>query len=102
MIATLVIGGYAFAMLLMGRLAYRAIREDSGGGAPPIDAALDGAMALIVGLFWPLVLPVAVIMWHPKPTTAEISAALSEREMENRRLQRKITELERELGIGAS
>jgi hypothetical protein len=100
MIAVFVISGYTCAMLLMGRIAYGAIREDSGSHG--IDAALDGMIAFFVGLLWPLVLPIAIVMWRPKPTTAEIRAALSERETENRDLQRRIDQLERELGIGAS
>jgi hypothetical protein len=103
MIATLVIGGYILVMLAVARLIYGAMREDDimapEGRA---DEAMSAALALITSLLWPLAVPVALIMWHPKPTAAETRAALSERETENRKLQGRITELERELGIGAS
>lgn len=96
-----IIGGYALIVLIAARFAYRPVREDFGSD-DATDRFMGAVVALIAGLFWPLALPVAIIMWHPKPTAAETEAALYEREMENRQLQRRIAELERELKIGGT
>jgi hypothetical protein len=101
MIAWAIVSGYVLAMLITGRFVYRAMREDM---AP--DDAVDGfmyaAVSLFAGMLWPFAIPVAIIMWHPKPTSAEVESELAERRLENGKLQRRINELERELGIGAS
>jgi hypothetical protein len=101
MTAWAIVSGYVLAMLITGRFAYRAVREDMGS-ADPIDRFMGAAVSLFAGMLWPLALPVAIVMWHPKPTSAEVEAELAERRVENGKLQRRITELERELGIGAS
>jgi hypothetical protein len=103
MTAMFVIGGYALVMLAFARRIYNALREDEiMAPDDSFDAAMTASMSLLISIFWPLVIPVAVIMWHPKPTAAETREALYERETENRDLQRRIDQLERELGIGAS
>ena len=102
MIAAAVIGGYVLVMLAVARRVYGVLREDEFTDSDDrFDEVMCATMSLFIGAVWPLAIPVAVIMWHPKPTAAETRAALTERETENRQLQRRIAELERELGIGA-
>jgi hypothetical protein len=103
MIATLVVGGYILVMLAVARRIYGAMREDDIM-APEnrTDEIMTAALSLVTSILWPLAVPLALVLWHPKPTAAETRAALSERETENRKLQGRITELEHELGIGAS
>jgi len=100
-LALVIVGGYVLVILAVARRIYGALRED-GIMAPDdrTDEIMNAFLSLITGLLWPLALPIAVIMWHPKPTAAETRAALTERETENRQLQQRIAELERELGVG--
>jgi hypothetical protein len=103
MITALVIGSYVLIALAAARRISSALREDDIMAPDDrFDEVTNAVMSLFIGIFWPAAIPVALIMWHPKPTAAETRAALSERETENRKLQGRITELERELGIGAS
>lgn len=106
MIAWLIVGGYVLGWLLASRFAYHAIRNDpligETGDDDGIDRAMNGAMAFIVGLFWPLALPVAVVMWRPPPTRGQIAAAEQAHDDEKRALERRIAELERELNLPRS
>lgn len=83
---------YATVTLFAARRVYWALRDhfsDEGG----LDLVMDGTMALLTGLLWPLILPVAVIMWRPRKTAAELQEEIAEHD-------RRIAELEREAGIG--
>lgn len=99
MTAWLIVAGYALASLLAARVVLRALRE-SVPDEDITDAVTSGLIALVCGLFWPLALPIALVLVHPKPTSAEVGAAEREHEAEKRELRRRISELEREMGIG--
>jgi hypothetical protein len=99
--ALAIVGGYILVMLAVARRIYGTMREsESMAPEDRMDAAMIGALSLTISILWPLAIPVALVMWHPKPTAAETRAALAERDDENRQLQRRIAELERELKIG--
>lgn len=95
MIGLLVLAAYEAVAIFAGRIAFRIMRSNDGfGGADDrIDLGFMGFFALFGGQVWPLVLPIAAIMWHPRKTPAELKE-------ENLRMQRRIAELERELGLG--
>ncbi len=59
------------------------------------DAVILAALSMMAGLFWPLALPIALVMWHPRKTPAELREQIGTRDQ-------RIAELERELGIGKS
>lgn len=85
--------GYGVATLAAGRAAFYFIRADEF--MAPDDGTetfLLGALAMITGLFWPLLLPLALVMWHPRKTPAELRERVQARDD-------RIAELERELGM---
>lgn len=91
----LVFAAYEIVALLAGRAAYATVRASDMAPGDNIEAGLVGALAMLVGQFWPLALPVAAVLWHPRRTPDEVLE-------ENRRMQARITDLERELGIGGT
>jgi len=93
MIAAVVIGCYAVAWLVTARLAFYAIRsDDTMAPDDGFEAVMMGLLSVIAGAFWPLALPVALVMWHPRKTPAELQEQIRARD-------RRIAELEREAGI---
>lgn len=85
---------YEIVALLAARVFYGAIRREDGALMDgSVDNALMGLMGLIGGQFWPLALPIALVIWRPKKTPQEVAE-------ENLRMKARIAELERELGIG--
>jgi len=97
----MILGGYALAVLLAARFIHCQMRLVDPPG-DQIDDVLTSVLALIIALFWPLALPVAVVMWRPRKTPAELR-----REVEDCREQITardlcIAELERQLGIAPS
>lgn len=89
MIAAIVAGCYAIIWLFAARRVFYAFRNDHLG--PPddgIDTAMAGLLSLIIGMMWPLALPVALVIWKPRKTPAEFQEQLEARD-------RRIAELER-------
>jgi hypothetical protein len=54
---------------------------------------------MLISIFWPLIVPIAAIMWHPKPTAAQREREIEKQRDEIARQQRRIKNLEYELGI---
>lgn len=92
MIAGIVAGCYAIAWLVTARCVFYAMRADEYAPDDKMDAVLLGILSVFAGLLWPLALPVALVMWHPRKTPAELREQLEARD-------RRIAELEREAGI---
>lgn len=79
---------YAIVALLAARhINYRLRLE-------PCDAVGDAAFAMLLGCLWPLALPLAVVMWRPRQTPAELAEQVRQRD-------ERIAELERDLRIGS-
>ena len=99
MIAAIVLGCYAVAWLLMARRLYgtwRARMKDKGNWYDDIDTGPVMLGALALGLFWPLVPAVFLLIRFmdsaPQMSQAEMRDRLTERD-------RRIAELERAAGI---
>ncbi len=93
MITWIVVAGYTVATLLCGRIVFAAMRaDDTMAPEEGFEAVLLAALSMMTGLFWPLALPVALVMWHPRKTPAELREQIDARDQ-------RIAELERELGI---
>lgn len=91
--------GYPAVALTAARLAYGPVR-DTMGDNDAFDHFMCAFAAMFAGAFWPLAIPIGVIMWHPAKTKAELEAEKAELHCEKFELHRRIAELERELKIG--
>lgn len=93
MIGLVVLIGYVAVWIYTARRILGVLQEDEfTPGEDLIDRGISGALAMLLGLLWPLALPIALVMVKPKPTQKALEA-------ENVRLQRHIAELERESGL---
>jgi hypothetical protein len=96
----IITSGYFIGWFVCARIAYSVMLDEVTFGEPnSIDRFLSATLGMLISIFWPLIVPIAAITWHPKPTAAQ-----REREMEKQRdeialQQRKIRDLEYELGI---
>lgn len=93
MTSLLAIGAYEVAAILAARFLFYALRRTEYGPDDGFEAGLLCALMLMAGQFWPLALPVALVMWKPRKTPQELKD-------EHEAALRRIAELERELGIG--
>lgn len=87
-----IVTAYILLTLVAGRIAYFHMRVADGVEDEGLDRFMTGAMAMLIGSFWPLALPVAIVMWKPAKTPGEIKA-------ERDAMAVRIQELEAELGI---
>jgi hypothetical protein len=87
----LIFAGYCAAALVAARRVYWYMLDDFEAEDGLERAGLT-LLAFVCGVLWPLALPMALIMWAPRPTSREIEA-------EREQMQSRINELERELGI---
>lgn len=90
-----VVLGYGLVSLFAARGVYSYMRSDfmgTSGDWDIGDTVMVGYLALLVGWFWPLILPVAVVAWKPRKSPAERAA-------EKRKQEEYIRKLEKELGI---
>lgn len=85
-----VVVAYEVIAFLAARRAYWSLKPDPDDLTDKFMAAL---VALFGGHFWPVALPVALVLWKPRKTPEQL-------QVENEQMKRHIAELERELGIG--
>lgn len=88
----LLVIAYEVIAVLAARMAYPYLLEDAGTDEA-IERFLAAFMALMGGNFWPLVAPIALVLWRPRKTPEQLQA-------ENEQMKRHIADMERELGIG--
>lgn len=86
----IVVVAYEVIAFLAARRAYWGLDADPDDSA---DKFMSALMSLFGGHFWPVALPVALVLWKPRKTPAQLQA-------ENEQMKQHIAELERELGIG--
>ncbi len=93
MITWIVVACYTVATVLCGRVIFAVMRAEFMTLDNRLEPVMIAVLGMLIGLFWPLALPTALIMWHPKKTPAELREQIDARDQ-------RIAELERELGIG--
>lgn len=93
MTSWIVLAVYVIGFSVCAYRIYPALLADLSYDEGPIDKAVSALLALLISLFWPLALPVTLLILTAKPTDAERTRALDDREANIRRM-------ERELGIG--
>ena len=100
MIAGIAAGCYALAWLVSARIVFYVARQDEYLAPDDgMDYMLLAAMSVLTGLMWPLALPIALVVWHPRKTATELREAAATAEWERQKLATRIAELEREAGI---
>jgi lysylphosphatidylglycerol synthetase-like protein (DUF2156 family) len=91
---------YFIGWFVCARIAYGVMLEEVTFGEPDsIDRFLSATLGMLISIFWPLIVPIAAIMWHPKPTAAQREREIEKQRDEIARQQRRIKNLEYELGI---
>ena len=96
----IITAGYFIGWLVCARIAYRTMLEEVTYGTPDsVDRFLSGTLGALISIFWPLIVPIAIVMWSPRPTVAERERKIEEQRDEIARQQRRIENLEYELGI---
>lgn len=86
----IVVVAYEVIAFLAARRAYWSLDADPDDSA---DKFMSALMSLLGGHFWPVALPVALVLWKPRKTPKQLQE-------ENEQMKRHIADLERELGIG--
>lgn len=81
---------YEAIAFLAARRAYWSLKPDPDDST---DKFMSALMALFGGHFWPVALPVALVLWKPRKTPKQLQE-------ENEQMKRHIADLEQELGIG--
>lgn len=90
--------GYPIISILVSRFVFAAMcRDDYFKPDGKGDMIMVGLLAFIAGLFWPLIIPVRLIIWHPRKTPDQI---LAERDAKIAEQAAYIRKLEIENGIG--
>ena len=92
----LILTTYTIGLIATARwLAPRLLDNVAGNNVDPEDVVMSRVMALFIGLFWPLVVVGALVMWKAPKSDGQLKHELAERDD-------RIRELERELGIGGA
>lgn len=94
----LIPSAYLLIALVTARIAYGRIRahDTALGNLDDVeDRILNGLGSTLIGVAWPVGLLIAVVMWKPAKTPAELKA-------ERNAMADRIRELEAELGIRGS
>lgn len=90
--------GYGIVTLACARFIYAYMcRDKYMKPEDGVDIAMTGFMSLLTALFWPLVLPIGLIIWRPRKSPEQI---LAERDAKIAEQAAYIRKLEIENGIG--